>query len=164
MNLSIFLDFTIIVLLATTIAYAVILNRRLSVFRKSQSEFSGLIESFNQSASTTEALLAQVKAVAIAGDGNLNRQQFNRQIQKGQDLAADLKFLLQRGDEMADRLTGEAETSGHGRQPAAAGIVDTGIVDTGNALRNAAGAANGGTDVGRSRAENELFQALKAVR
>ncbi len=159
MSLSIFLDFTIIVLLATTITYAVILNRRLSVFRKSQSEFSGLIESFNQSASTTEVLLAQVKAVAIAGDGNLNRQQFNRQIQKGQELAADLKFLLQRGDEMADRLTGEAQTSGHGRQPAPAGIVDTG-----NDLRGAAGAADGGTDVGRSRAENELFQALKAVR
>ena len=159
MNLSLFLDFTIIVLLATTITYAVILNRRLSVFRKSQSEFSGLIESFNQSASTTEALLAQVKAVAIAGDGNLNRQQFKRQSPKGQELAADLKFLLQRGDEMADRLTGEAQTSGHGRQPAPAGIVDTG-----NALRDAAGAANGGTDVGRSRAENELFQALKAVR
>ncbi len=155
MSLSLILDASIIVLLVLTIAYAAILNRRLSAFRNSQSEFSEMIESFNESASATEALLARVKAVASAGNGNLNRQQFNQQLQKGQDLAADLKFLLQRGEEMADRLAGEAQSSRQGPQPQ-----PTGTVDSGEAARG----ANGGTDIGRSRAENELLQALKAVR
>ncbi len=155
MSLSLILDASIIVLLIMTIAYAAILNRRLSTFRKSQSEFSGLIESFNKSATAAEALLAQVKAVAIAGNGNLNRRQLNQQLQKGQDLADDLKFLLQRGEELADRLAGEAHSSRQGRQPQAMGIADSGEAPRG---------PNGDTDIGRSRAENELFQALKAVR
>lgn len=155
MSFSLILDASIIVLLVMTIAYAAILNRRLTTFRKSQSEFSGLIESFNESATAAETLLAQVKAVAIAGNGNLNRRQLNQQLQKGQDLADDLKFLLQRGEELADRLAGEAHSSRQGRQPQAMGIEDSGEAPRG---------PNGGTDIGRSRAENELFQALKAVR
>lgn len=160
MNFSLILDFSIIVLLVITIAYASILNRRLNTFRKSQGEFSELIESFNESTSATEALLAQVKSVAIAGNGNLNRQQLNQQLQKGQDLAGDLKFLLQRGGELADRLAGEVQSSRPAPRPHPAGIVDTG-----NAPRGVGGAANGAdADVGRSRAENDLLRALKDVR
>lgn len=159
MNLSLILDGTIIVLLITTVAYAAILNRRLNNFRKSQSEFSGLIESFNESTSATEVLLAQVKSVAIAGNGNLNRQQLNQQLHKGQELADDLKFLVQRGEELADRLTGEAQFSRTAPQPQ-----PTGIVDSRKAGRGVGGVGNGGTDIVRSRAENELMQALKAVR
>lgn len=180
MSLTLLLDGLIAILLAVTIGYAAVLNVRLKKLRDAQSEFSALIDGFNESTATAEAVLSQIKSVAISGNGSLNRQQLNQQLTKGQGLSDDLNFLVQRGEALADRL---AESMSAARQenaedrskpepqaqsirdprmvrvakvaPATKMLVGTGIVPV---------MSNGGGRPGQSRAELGLLETLKAAR
>lgn len=105
MSFSLVLDGIIVVLLVVTIIYAAILNRRLNSLRRAEGEFADVIAGFNDSAVAAETLLSEVKAVATAGAGSLNRQQLNQQIQAGRGLVDDLGYLLQKGEALADQLS-----------------------------------------------------------
>jgi len=75
------LDALVAALLAATIGFAFVLNRRLGVWRREKSAFEKLIGEFNTAAARAETGLA-----------------------KGQALRDDLAYLVERGAQVADRL------------------------------------------------------------
>ena len=157
MSFSLFLDGIIVVLLVVTIIYAAILNRRLNSLRRAEGEFADVIAGFNDSAVAAETLLSEVKAVATAGAGSLNRQQLNQQIQAGRGLADDLGYLLQKGEALADQLS-SAVTSARAKADHPA------TIDFPTAVPKVRDGEPGPARASRSRAERELLEALKVAR
>ena len=61
MTLAILLDIVVAVLLAATIAYAAVLNRRLGTWRRERAELGKLIVAFNEAAVQAQAGIAGLK-------------------------------------------------------------------------------------------------------
>ena len=112
--MSILFDGLLAALLATTIVYAAILNRKLKQLREGEGEMKRLLAEFNTSSAQAEASLGQLKALASqaqAGrgafggrDGALDLPALRQQMDRGQALKDDLAFLVDRGEAIADRL------------------------------------------------------------
>lgn len=92
-------DVVVAVLLAVTIVYAVILNRKLSALRDAKAEMERILIGFAEATGKAERGLATFRDAA---DG-VGRE-LQRQIETGRALADDLTFLVQRGGALADRL------------------------------------------------------------
>lgn len=92
-------DVVVAVLLAVTIVYAVILNRKLSALRDAKAEMERILIGFAEATGKAERGLATFRDAA---DG-VGRE-LQRQIETGRALADDLTFLVQRGGVLADRL------------------------------------------------------------
>jgi hypothetical protein len=182
MALSVLFDGLLVVLLATTIVYAAILNRRLRMLRQSEGEMKTLLKEFNSSASKAEANLGQMKALAgqgQAGRGAADSREsavelaaLRQLLERGQTLKDDLAILIDRGESIADRLVdvvSEARSAARPGSSAAAGArqdrasVDLSAVPlTPPVVASAqAKARKGGAS---SVAERELLKALRAAR
>lgn len=100
-QLALAVDLVIGVLLLTTIAYAAILNRKLTQLRSAKDEMAQLLEDFGQATVRAEDGL---KALRVAsGEAG---EALQRDITKGNGLADDLMFLIERAGGLADRLEG----------------------------------------------------------
>ena len=93
-------DALVAVLLVVTIVYAVILNRKLPALRDAKTEMQQLLLGFAEATSKAERGLAAFRDAA-EGVG----QELQRQIESGRALTDDLSFLMQRGANLADRLS-----------------------------------------------------------
>jgi hypothetical protein len=92
-------DAMIIVLLVIAIVYAVILNRRLEVFRDAKEEIQAVVTEFSGAMAQAELGMATLKEAAdIGGDALQNA------VERAARLANDLAFLKDKGDATADRL------------------------------------------------------------
>lgn len=100
------LDWVVVVLLAATIGYAVVLNRRIGEMRKWKAEFDRLITTFNQATARAEAGIQSLKSVASQRGPDLQRS-----LDKARSLRDDLTYLVERGDNLADRLTDSIRAS-----------------------------------------------------
>ncbi|MFQ5784692.1 MAG: DUF6468 domain-containing protein [Alphaproteobacteria bacterium] len=109
MTVTLVLDGVIVVLLAATIAYCVILNRRLGELRGGHAEFIKLVESFNAATERAETSIAGLREASAEKGGILDQR-----IEAAQALCDDLSFLVERGERVADRL---ASGSGGGTAP-----------------------------------------------
>lgn len=146
MDLPLILDLMLSVLLGVTIAYAVVLNRRLRRLREGGAEMRTLIDGFNSATEQAQRNLAQISAMAkeaARGPANPNwasvQERLNNDIEKAQALRGDLEYLLERAERMADRM----------ERPVAKA----------RAPEHDAPAAGGQA---RSEAERELIKALRA--
>lgn len=101
MSYTLFFDAIVAVLLAVTIVYAVILNRKLSVLRSAKSEMERLLASFAEATGKAERGLAGTRDAAEGA-----AQELRRQIEAGRGLADDLAFLVERGGGLADQIDG----------------------------------------------------------
>ena len=99
--LEIALDILLIVLLTATIAYAVLLNRRLARLRRGRAELEQTIAEFNAATSRAEDSISGLKAHA----GELGRELDGR-LQRARATCDELAFLVERADEQARRLAG----------------------------------------------------------
>lgn len=155
--ISLILDGLVILLLAATIVYCIILNRRLALLRKNEGELHVLIASFNQATARAEAGIGSLKKAA---DGV--RDSLRSQIEDAKALCDELSFIIERGDTLAARIGGaisntrsESVDKEEGKSRPAA--------DTERARGDRTGPEDGEAAL-RSRAERELFKALNMSR
>jgi hypothetical protein len=100
-QLSIFLEIVGAALLAVMIVYAVRLNRRLSTLQEDKAEFERLLLSFTDSTSRAETSVARLKASAMD-----TAQSLQESVTRAQALRDDLAFMVDRADDLANRLEG----------------------------------------------------------
>lgn len=143
MTVSLILDGVVAVLLVATIAYCVILNRRLAAMRGNQDEFRRIVASFNEATTRAEAGIAHLKLVGKEIDRVLKEQ-----VGEAQALYDELVFLTDHGDRLAGRL-GDSISAARGL----AAELGDGIETGGETL-----AAE--SPRGLSKAERELIEAL----
>lgn len=99
MNISLLLDGLLVALLAATLVYAVILNRRLLSLRKEKNGFEKMLADFNASTLRAEESIHRLKTVA-----DVSSKELQRQTSLARSLRDDLSFLADRGETLADRL------------------------------------------------------------
>ena len=92
-------DIVIAVLLVVTIAYAVVLNRKLTVLRNARSSMEKLLGDFSVAVTRTEDGLAKLRAAA---DGSSEALQ--QRLEKADLLADDLALLEKRSQLAVSRL------------------------------------------------------------
>lgn len=103
MSYSLIIDGVIVVLLAVSIYYSVVLNRRLTALRRGEDEMRAKLDEFSTAAARAEEALAGIKAgtagaleeTAIGGDI----------LERGEILRDDLKFLVDRGDALIGKAS-----------------------------------------------------------
>lgn len=151
MTISQLLDGLLVALLAATLVYAVILNRRLMSLRKERGIFEKMLSSFNASTLRAEESIHRLKALA-----DVSSKELQQQTGLARSLRDDLSFLTDRGEAVADRL-------------------EHGIRKDGNRAKTAAGAkAKSASPASpkqvapsketRSAAERELIEAMQSLR
>ena len=101
MTLGLMIDVLVAVLLAVTIFYAVVLNRRLGQLRTSRADFEKLVTEFSSAAVRTE------KSIAALQESSGDRQaDLQSEIDRAKALRDELAFMLDRGDGLAEKLGG----------------------------------------------------------
>lgn len=99
MSVGLVLDGLIIVLLAATIGFCVLLDRRLAALRQAQAELARFAAALNEATGHAEAGVRQLKAVAESLGKDLEAK-----IEKARSVSDDLSFMARHGGGVADRL------------------------------------------------------------
>ena len=169
MSWFVLLDAVVALLLAATIVYAVLLNRKLGHLRGNRSEIEQTAAEFNDAIARAEASVAKLK---------VSTDDLRLQVNKAQSLKDDLALLIARGDAVADALeeavrAGRKQRDGGSRpRPAAtpgatalrgAGRIDTGRIDSGR-TDTGPETTGPGSATPRTEAERELLRALASGR
>ncbi|MDH3474895.1 MAG: DUF6468 domain-containing protein [Rhodospirillales bacterium] len=131
-ELGLVFDAMVAVLLVATIVYAVILNRKLTQLRDGRAEMERLLGGFVEATVRAESGLSALReATGACGE------ELQRRIDKGNAVADDLMFLVERAGALADRLEGglaqghtQGRTQGYGRTPDAGTSKAKGIAGT----------------------------------
>lgn len=160
---TLLLDFVVAALLVVTIAYAVLLNRRLGNLRRDRAELEKMAQSFHHATVRAEQSVSKLKVTADA---------LQTQIDKAQGLSDDLSFLIDRGSSAADRLEDKVRAvRDQGPPPEPAQTVPSApppVAANGAAraptLRPVAAVAPDAPVEPKSEAERELLRALRAAR
>jgi hypothetical protein len=118
MTLTLALDIVVAVLLLATIAYAMVLSRRLGALRDDKAQLQALVKSLDDSSRRAEAGIATLKTAA----DEIGRA-LQEKVERGQALRTDLTYVLEMGGTLADRLEGAIRAGrGHAKSvPAASG-------------------------------------------
>ena len=95
MPLSLVLDILLALLLAVTIGYAIILNKRLDALRSDKDELRRLAGDFAETTKSAEIGIGELRSKSDILDGSIKR---------AESLRDDLVFLMERGNSTADRL------------------------------------------------------------
>jgi hypothetical protein len=173
MELSLVLDVVVAVLLAATIGYAAVLNRRLQGLRANKAEFEAMIGEFNEATRRTEGA---IQALRLAADQTAKA--LSVQVERGQALRDELAFLTNRADGTAERIaTGGAarpEVAAYAASPKpaqsrpqpAAAAPPRAAANTAAPPRPqpAPEPEEADGDGGRSKAEQDLLKALRELR
>lgn len=101
MTLNIILDMVVAGLLLATIAYAVLLSRRLGALRSDKQQLETLVRSLDQSAQRAAAGIAGLKEAAERVG-----HQLQQKIDQGGSLKSDLTYIIDLGGGLADRIEG----------------------------------------------------------
>lgn len=100
------LDLVVILLLVPTIVYAIILNRRLVALRRSRDELGRIVASFNDATMRAEAGIPKLKKATTEANQTLKDR-----VDKAQTLRDDLAFMVQRAEELANRLEASVKSA-----------------------------------------------------
>lgn len=110
MTTGMLLDLLLAGLLVATIAYAVVLNRRLDVLRRSKDEMRAMIDDF-----TAAAEQARAGMEALRQTGDASGKSLKHLVDEAEALREDLGFLIERGGTVADRLVQDVRGARHTR-------------------------------------------------
>jgi len=165
MTFALFLDMLIAILLVATIAYAVLLNRRLSDLRKNQTELDKLAQSFDNA-----TLRAEESITKLTGSSETMKRDILDTLTKAETLRDDLNFLIERAGTSADKLE-DSVRNNRVEPPAYAGkkIKDTvapstARPETRQAEKIIQPEENDKDFKPKTDAERELLKALQSVR
>ena len=156
MPYSLILDVLVAILLAVTIGYAVVLNKRLGKLRGDKMDLEKLATKFGESTSRAEESIENLRYTADLLQGGID---------KAQTLKDDLSFLIDRGDQAADSLEDlvrrARDISSVGSRPGAGdGAGDS--IDTFGQPADAPDETEGSGTT--SQAEQELLKAIRSAR
>jgi hypothetical protein len=98
-SLEPFLSLALIVLLAATLFFAIRLERRLGVLKRDRAALEALVKGFNDATVRAEAATARLRGAAEGAGRSLSQQ-----LEAAEGTRADLAFLVERGESLADRL------------------------------------------------------------
>lgn len=98
MTSSLVIDLLILVLLAVSVGYCVVLNRRLSTLRQGQKEFVTLIARFDDATQRAELNIERLRGVSAEIDEHLGER-----ISSGRALRDELRFLIERAAPAIER-------------------------------------------------------------
>lgn len=99
MTLLVALDIVVAAMLAVTIGFCLVLNRRLGILRRNESELRDVLSKFNQAAAQAEAGIARLKDVSQETAASLRDR-----IGEAKALRDDLAFVTERGDRIVTEL------------------------------------------------------------
>jgi hypothetical protein len=156
MEYTIILDMIVAVLLAATIGYAVMLNRRLSALRKNRDDLAKLILNFNDATVRAEQSIPKLRKAAEEAGTSLQER-----VEKAQALRDDLAFMIERADTMANRLENGVRSARSEARPAAAAPA---AAPRARPAPMSMPQSAGDLEDERSEAERELLRALQSVR
>jgi hypothetical protein len=153
------LDAVVAVLLAATIVYAILLNRKLGHLRGNRGEIEKTAAEFSLAIAKAEGSVAKLQ---------VSTEELRLQIDKAQSLKDDLTLLIDRADAVADALEEAVRASRKQREteprsrPAAGG---RGAAPVRTASASVGLQTNGaGNAPPRTEAERELLRALASGR
>lgn len=156
---SVFVDFAFIILLVAVLVYAIRLNRHISVLRNNKHELEKMLASFVASTERAEDAIQKVKA-----NTQQNIKAVQDSIDKAETLRADLSYMLDRGEEIANRLESGIR-SGRTTYQANAGDPEMTAGNTGNAeVPPATRAEQPQTNEVKSKSKADLLKALQGMR
>jgi len=169
-KLNLLLDVIIIVLLAATIVYAVILNSRLAQLRDNRDDLARLVAAFNDATARAESGIPKLRRAAEDAGNALQER-----VEKAQTLRDDLAFMIERADSMASKLENSVRQAREEVRPAASPSMPMPQVAPARGSRAKAEPPppapepvephlTDAADDERSEAERELLRALQAVR
>ena len=147
MTFSLALELVVAVLLVVTIAYAVVLNRRLGALRSDKSELENVAASFGEATLRAGESITKLKTTA---------DKLQERIDKAQSLRDDLVFLIERGGQAADRLE---ETVRAARKE---GDIGPRVTPVAESTEEEKGEIEETTPI-KSEAERELLKALQSA-
>lgn len=99
MTTALLINIVVIALLLLTIFYAFILNHRLKKLRNSKDELQQVIVRFSQATKVAENTIITLKKTAHDLEGNIRNE-----VKEAETLYTDLKFIIQKGEEVATKL------------------------------------------------------------
>lgn len=119
MNLyGLIIDFILVALLATSLFYLINLLGRLSDLRKDPDKLNNLIQDFTFATDQANKSLASIRT-----DSNVAGRELTERIEKGQYIISelqrscdDLKMLIARAENAADKLEGQLTSSRHAQK------------------------------------------------
>lgn len=145
---SLALEILVAILLAVTICYAMVLNRKLGSLRRGKEEMESLAASFGEATQRAEENFARLRKTA---------EELYNGIEKAQALHDDLTFLIERGNTVADQLEDKVrearKETGYMPKTMVEGKPEEKAPEDGKKQAEA-----------NSDAERELLKALRAVR
>ena len=92
-------DAVVALLLVATIAYSVVLNRRLTAVRSDREKFETLIRNLNAASQRAEGAVSKLRGTAE----DLG-QRLDKKVDEARGLADDLAYMIERGSNIADKL------------------------------------------------------------
>ena len=102
---AVILDFLVLILLGAALFYAVLLNRRLTVLRNSRQELQKFMDHFTVSLEKAEDSIKTLKKT-----GQIVVESVEGPFSKLKTLQEDLLFLLDKGEQLAQRLETNVRT------------------------------------------------------
>lgn len=142
-------------LLAVTVGYCFVLNRRLSTLRNGQDGLLEVVRSLNVA---TEQARASVRELHETGETVGER--LSEKVAKARLIADELSLIVESGNNLADRLTADATE----RRPALARSSEREELPRSEPLRDQNLPTDAGPDGDATAVAAELRQALRAVR
>jgi Domain of unknown function (DUF6468) len=112
MMLSVWTDAVVALLLIATIAYSVILNRRLASVRKDRDKFAELAQNLNVASQRAEAAVVNLRSTT----DDLNRR-LEKKVEEARALGDDLAYMIERGTPIADKLANLIRSGRDGLRP-----------------------------------------------
>ena len=170
MDIKLFLDVVVSILLAVTIAYAAMLHSRLGQLRKNREDLAKLVAAFNEATARAEGGIPKLRRAADEAGAALQER-----VEKAQSLRDDLAFMIERADAMANRLESGVKSARDGLKPSPGSAVPPrpSVARPATPPPAAPAFAVGAAPVAataedfedeRSEAERELLRALQSVR
>lgn len=96
---SLLLDLIFIGLLTAVLIYAYRLNRNVAILQKSKEELEKLFRDFANSTERAESAIVNIKTATTE-----NAAEIDRLLTKAETLRGDLGYMVDRGDQIAERL------------------------------------------------------------
>lgn len=144
-DLSFWLDLLLVGLLAATIVYCFMVNRRLSKLRDAQGEMARMIHSFDEATEKARHSVEQLRVAAIATAADLDKQ-----VGEARRMLDELSLVTRSGEHVAERIEKGVES----RKPVAP-AAQAPAEPRQPAARD---------PKGRAAAESQLLQALRKAR
>lgn len=135
--ISLIIDLVVAGLLVATIVYCSVLNRKLATLRSSKQEMESLAGRLVESTQHAERALADLKSAA-----NDTGEQLERRVAEARNLVDDLRFLVDKGSGLADRLASDIDKG----RPSGSGKAGSGKPGARKAAASKTGAGRAGAD------------------